>query len=286
MPLNEFIEKAVKVHGNKYNYDKVIYVNSRTKVVINCPKPGHGDFKQTPYAHSSPLEKNGCPTCFRERLSEKLKYSMEDFLKLATEIHGNTYDYSESEYLRSGIKIKIICHKETDGIMHGEFWQTPNKHLSAKRGCPKCNGGVKHDLDTFIKKSNQIHGNKYDYSESNYINSSTKIKIICHGKDFLGNKHGEFWQLPLHHLGKHGCPKCAGHWSSTDNFINKAQLIHGNKYDYSKVVYDGSKINVEIICHNKTRGEEHGSFWQNPNNHLNDHGCPKCVTTISKLEKE
>ena len=124
--------------------------------------------------------------------------------------------------------------------------------------------------ESFIEKAKEIHGDKYDYSKVNYVNSRTNICIIC-------PKHGEFWQRPDLHLDKHGCPLCGFESTAdynrlnTDEFIKKAREIHGDKYDYSKVDYKDSKTKVCIIC------PEHGEFWQKPNDHLSrKFGCHKC----------
>lgn len=129
----------------------------------------------------------------------------------------------------------------------------------------------------FISKAKEIHKNKYDYSEVHYVNSRTKVCIIC-------PEHGEFWQTPSTHLKGCGCPKCSGKFLDKDFFIEKANKIHKNKYDYSKVTYKGNKTKVEIIC------PIHGSFWQTPNDHLDRCGCPECrkskkLTTTTFIER-
>ena len=88
------------------------------------------------------------------------------------------------------------------------FSQNPNSHLQGC-GCPKCNGGKIHNTEDFIKMAHEIHGDKYDYSKTEYVNASTKVCIICKNKDKYGNEHGVFWQLPGNHVScNHSCPKC------------------------------------------------------------------------------
>jgi len=129
----------------------------------------------------------------------------------------------------------------------------------------------------FILRAKQIHENYYDYSQSVYINCHTKIIIIC-------PTHGPFSQEPTAHLSGQGCKICAYDLLSKSNQKEKIQVIqdfikvHGNKFDYSKVVYINNKTKVCIIC------TEHGEFWQTPNCHLNGQGCPTCRQ--SKGEKE
>lgn len=143
-----------------------------------------------------------------------------------------------------------------------------------------------YNTETFIKKAQSIHKNadgtpKYDYSKVKYVNSHTKVCIICHNKDEFGVEHGEFWQTPKCHLKGENCPKCTNNVSSGDFFIEKAKEKHKNEkneslYDYSKVNYKNSLTKVCIIC------PLHGEFWQSPGRHLMGDGCPKCKA--SKME--
>ena len=109
-----------------------------------------------------------------------------NFIEKAKAVHGDKYDYSKVEYVKAKEKVCIICQE------HGEFWQTPNNHLRGE-GCPFCYGSKKLTTEEFISKAKQIHGNKYDYSNVNYVNKYTKVCIIC-------PEHGEFWQKPSNHL--------------------------------------------------------------------------------------
>ena len=124
-------------------------------------------------------------------------------------------------------------------------------------------------IEQFIIDAKSIHENKYDYSLVDYKHSHTKVKIVC-------PTHGEFEQSPNDHLSGKGCPKCKGdksrilNQSNTEEFLTKANLIHGAKFDYSLVDYKNARIKVKIIC------PIHGVFEQTPNNHLSRRGCPKC----------
>lgn len=127
---------------------------------------------------------------------------------------------------------------------------------------------------TFIEKAKAIYGDKYDYSKCEYIGTHKKVCVIC-------PEHGEFFVTPANHTSKHnhcGCPKCAGKHKTTEIFINEAKKVHGDKYDYSKVVYEKNNKKVCIIC------PKHGEFWMTPNGHLNNRGCKKCGK--EKLKKE
>lgn len=270
----EFIKRSVIIHNNKYDYSKVNYINNSTKVCILCPK--HGEFYQAPSKH---LSGQGCPICKNDMLiSFNNKARLEcarSFTEKAKNIHGNKYDYSKVEYIDSKKNVCIICPE------HGEFYQTPHNHIKSKNptGCPKCgiNNRVnkrKDDDNKFIEKAKNIHGDKYDYSKVNYINSEIKVCIIC-------REHGEFYQTPSKHLIGQGCSICANNVKYTNEIIiERAKEIHGDKYDYSKVEYINAFKKVCIIC------PKHGEFWQKPNDHLFNHGCPKCAITTNYSEKK
>ena len=141
----------------------------------------------------------GCQKCYNDRRGNTTRKTTQQFISDCKKIHGDKYDYSKVEYKGNKTKVCIICP------IHGEFWQTPNKHLS-KQGCPRCgdiNNGLSKRLGTeeFIKRAKEIHGDKYDYSKVNYETSNDKVCIIC-------PIHGEFWQISGYHLHGNGCPIC------------------------------------------------------------------------------
>ena len=261
-----FINIAIKIHGNKYDYSKVDYINSQTKVCIICPE--HGEFWQTPGNH---LAGKGCNKCKYITIHNKRAKNKKDFIQQAIKVHGNRYDYSRVEYFNNNTKVCIICPE------HGEFWQNASSHLQGCE-CPKCKGGIKYSQQEFIEKAKNIHGDKYDYSKVNYINCKTKVCIICNEIDEFGEKHGEFWQIPSNHLKGCGCSKCANKILTQDIFIQRCNLIHNNKYNYSKIEFINGYTKVCIIC------PEHGEFWQTPSKHLSGQGCPACRK--SKLEEQ
>jgi len=131
----------------------------------------------------------------------------------------------------------------------------------------------KYTTKDFIEKAQIVHGDIYNYSLVEYVDSISKISIIC-------NKHGVFKQEGASHLRGYGCPICSGKSkSNTEEFIKKAGLKHGDKYDYSLVIYKNNSSLVDIIC------QEHGIFKQIPNAHLNGQGCPKCKINY-KISRE
>ena len=268
----EFLERAKKIHGNRYDYSKVNYVNLSTKIIIICHI--HGEFLISPQKH---LIGQGCRKCGYIKNIQSQSSTTKEFVKKAKKIHGNKYDYSKVEYVNNSTKVCIICP------IHGEFWQTPNSHLNG-RGCKKC-GIIKRtyeqrsNTNEFIEKSKLIHGNRYDYSKVEYISNRIPVIITC-------PEHGDFKQVPYHHIGGEGCPKCKYENISQSQRLTINEVIkrfietHGNKYDYSKVEYKGVDNKVCIIC------PKHGEFWQEPWVHIKGCGCPKCASTLSINETE
>ena len=213
LTTEQFVEKAKLVHSDKYDYSLVNYVNAHSKIKIICPV--HGVFEQAPNNH---LNGQNCPFCEKEKEIKNKTKTAEQFINEAKLIHGNKYDYSLVNYIRGDVKVKIICP------VHGEFEATPNNHLK-NRGCPKCGNLNKgnyclKNTEQFINEANKIHGNKYDYSQVDYINSQTKIKIIC-------PIHGVFEQKPNSHLRGVGCPKCKSSHGETKirNYLKENSIL-------------------------------------------------------------
>lgn len=155
------------------------------------------------------------------------KSNIETFISKAKEFHNNKYDYSLVVYINNNTKVKIICP------IHGEFEQLPRSHCYY--GCKKCSVDNKKDtVDIFINKAKKIHNNKYDYSLINYINSDTKIKIIC-------PQHGVFEQKPTVHLYNKGCPSCSsskGELKIRDFLVSNNILFEEQKrFDLCKSIY-------------------------------------------------
>ena len=218
----KFIEKTRKVHGNKYDYSNVKYVNNETKICIICPEHDHGEFWQTPSNH---LSGKGCPKCKANKTRERCVSTKEEFVKKACEAHNDKYDYSKVKYVSAKIKVCIICPKHD----HGEFWQTPSSHLSGN-GCPKCKVDKNREMyasnkEEFVKKACEAHNDKYDYSNVDYMNAHTKVCIKC-------PEHGDFCQTPDNHLKGYGCSKCNLSHLERDvmNYLDEV----GITYDYQK----------------------------------------------------
>ncbi len=329
MNKEEFVKQANKLHNFKYDYTKVVYVNSRTSVIITCPE--HGEFEQIAGTH---LRSSGCKKCrytknglhfrkgkakfieqsraifgdvylydkvqddvsnssrviitcpehgdFEKRVSDHLRKKRgcnlctkmnkdgsivhlgrvstnEHFIMKANVKHNFEYTYDKVVYINSKTKVTITCKE------HGDFEQTPANHLSGFK-CAKCSGTYRYkDTPDFIKKCKEVHGDKYSYDKTIYINGRGKVIITC-------PEHGDFEQLASKHVAGNGCLECSGKMAlTTETFIKKAHEIHGDKYDYSLVKYKNLKTKVSIVC------KEHGVFTQQPTHHLHEkNGCSKC----------
>ena len=264
LTTQEFIEKAREIHGSKYDYSKVIYKNATTKVCIICPE--HGEFWQLPNAH---YRGQGCPMCkgrksseeyskLKEggkKISENHRATLEYFIKRAKETHGDRYDYSKVNYINATTKVCIICPE------HGEFWQLPMSHIQGSN-CPICGKitaiqSQQMGTEGFIERARKAHGDKYDYSKTNYIDLEHKVCIIC-------PEHGEFWQSPTHHLyKKQGCPLCnrsvleeniAKLLSSKEEIFTQEKTFDWLKYEhYLRLDFYLPEYNIAIEC----QGEQH-----------------------------
>lgn len=247
---DEFIKRARKVHGDKFDYSKTKYKNFRTKIIIICDN--FHEFEQNPADH---LSGNGCAEC-----SGVKKLDKAEFIRRAQLIHGIVYDYSEVIYTGMNNHVIINCNG------HGKFMQTPGKHIKGTR-CPECSFADKRlSNDEFIRRAKEVHGNLYNYEFTKYMGRCSKISIKC-------EKHGIFLQIPSDHLNGHGCKKCATecHLVTQQEFVKIAEHVHGKRFIYSHVntTYVTQKVVIECT--------KHGKFDQIAGHHLNGQGCFKCA---------
>ena len=203
--------------------------------------------------------------------------SNEEFIRRSIDKHGIVYDYSKTKYISSNEKLIITCRK------HGDFEQFPFAHLRGSI-CKKCSDEKSHSKrritkEEFIKRSSETHCNKYDYSKVVYIDIRTRVVIVC-------PIHGDFKKLPTKHLRGSGCTlcetECTEHKliSKKDKFLNRANKVHKNKYEYKLDNYKIQKDIIEIIC------PVHGSFKQKALDHLNGSGCPICAKNKKSTTEE
>lgn len=200
------------------------------------------------------------------------RITTEEFIRRAREVHGDRYDYSMANYTNAKTKLIIVCK------IHGEFMKIPSDHMMGS-GCPKCSGRYTRTLEEFINQANEVHGYKYDYSEVNYLNSHTKISIIC-------KEHGKFSQVAISHLSGTGCAKCGVKISSDlkrksiEDFIKDSIAKYGDLYDYTRVNYINCQVKVDIICN------VHGLFQKSPSKFLSGQGCQSCSTNGFNINSE
>lgn len=131
--------------------------------------------------------------------------------------------------------------------------------------------------EQFVDQAKNVHGNKYIYDKTNYVNKRSKVCITC-------PKHGDFWQNAQSHLNGCGCKECMKERfrMTYDVFLSRANNIHNNKYDYSLITkenFKGATSLIEIIC------PIHGVFRQKVENHLHGQGCKKCADNLLSVYK-
>lgn len=259
----EVLEIIRQIHGEGYDYSKVIYTTSKTKLELICSI--HGSFLSS---FDQLKRGQGCPICGKGNAAKKRRVSFDDFQSKANEIHQAKYQYDQESYSKISAKVKIQC------LEHGWFEQQADAHLNQRQGCPECGRNSQIEkrqlgIDTFLERAKNVHGTKYDYRQVHYVNQTKKVTIIC-------PIHGAFNQEPQNHLTGSACPQCAIidqhklQMKEVEDFVQDSIKTHGEKYDYSQVDYQGGKKMVKLIC------PKHGEFFQTPNNHQRGNGCPNC----------
>jgi hypothetical protein len=174
------------------------------------------------------------------------------FIERARSVHGYKYKYNN---LENKITLMDYIDIEFDGVI---YKQRVNKHLIGK--CPEKNT-PKITKDEFISKSIEIWGDRFDYTETEYINSNSKIKFY----DKINNRYVE--QIASLHIRGFEAKKM-----DNESFILESKLLYDNMYSYDKCKYLNKSTKVKITC------LEHGDFIINPFNHLNNgSGCTNCI---------
>lgn len=254
-----FIAKSNLVHNNKYDYRKTNYIDVVSTVVITCPV--HGDFEQNAGGH---MQGSGCFLCGRRLWALSVTNTTENFIIRAKEKHGDRYDYTKSVYEHCDRPVIIVCKT------HGDFLQAPSSHMSGM-GCKKCSNDAAREAYTltteaFLEKAKLKHGDRYSYDKVKYVSYNTPVIITC-------SVHGDFEQTPGVHIRGSGCRKCDGAARSftTVEFVERAKIMHGDRYDYSNTDYNGCFNEVAIGC------RSHGEFYQQANSHVRGTGCPQCA---------
>jgi len=263
LTTSKYIEKAIKKHGEKYDYSKSIYSHSMEQIEIICKI--HGLFNIVASSH---LSGKGCQKCGKNSLNG----TTEEFVSKAKEIYGDRFDYSKTFYTTLRTKLEIVCRE------HGPFKLYPYAHFTGNGGCRTCSRNKPITTEEYIQRAKSLHGNLYDYSEINYISGRNKVTIIC-------RKHGKFEVTANEHIRENrgsNCKKCVYDMNRLSNpvFITRAREIHGDLYDYSLIDYHRADQKIKIIC------KKHGIFKQTPDSHWAGGGCNYCRGRVSKKETQ
>ena len=209
-----FIDRAKKVHGDRYDYSESVYVSNHEKLKIICRI--HGVFYTAPSNHYAG---KGCPVC-----AGKVPMNTSRFLVRANEKHGDRYDYSLVKCDNNMSKVTIICK------IHGPFVQLATKHVDAGHGCPECGGSRKKTTAEFIAQASKINP-EYDYSLAVYKNDSSKVEVVC-------PTHGHFWQKAGDIIKGKKCAKCL--WSRGNNKIvevlDALSISYDREYRFSDCI--------------------------------------------------
>lgn len=249
----QFIAKAIEVHGDSFAYDDIRFVTLNQSVVITCK--AHGNFIQRAVSH---IKGSGCSACAKCKKMDK-----STFIKRAKALHKDFYAYDKVVYKNTKTKVCITCPS------HGDFLQAAGSHLSGCK-CPGCYQDSRFLTQSdFITRSRDVHGDGFDYSEAVYVSSGDRVKLTCN------TCMDTFYQLADGHMRGLGCRNCAGTRPVTqDEFIAQAKERHGNRFDYSQVDLINKSEPVKIVC------GLHGLFEQRPYSHLVGGGCPKCSQAL------
>jgi hypothetical protein len=286
LTLDEFLQRAAQSHGDRFNYSRTSYVRMTGPVTITCRK--HGPFNVTPQQHLT--GPGGCPGCKGGRLSTR------EFIARSRGLFGDKYDYGGTTYTTNSNRIRLVCTIPN----HGPFEQLAESHLTGKEGCPDCTSAKKHKFgivpiaedgrlvssrsssrrfenrgkrlsqEAFIERSRDRHSDAYGYNNARYETQYDPVLVTC-------PVHGDFPVSPTNHWKGTGCQSCARKRGRAerrlgpDEFVTRAKLKHGDRYEYSESRYVQARVQVEIGC------GVHGSFRQLPFNHLAGRGCRMCA---------
>lgn len=274
--ISQFIKDATTKHNDTYDYSKVDFTIKKNKITIICKVKGHPEFSQTVSAH---LRGSGCPSCANNKIAKSKLMNIDWFRKRAYDVHGDIYDYTDTVYTKSQEHLVIKCRKPD----HPPFSQIANNHLGGD-GCPRC-ANEKSSLrqrmttDEFLKRLSDEQKSLYEYDNVIYVSTHEPVIIKCKKCDRF------FSQCPADHLSGRGCSICGRQRASnaqtftTEQFIERALIIHQDKYSYTKVEYINSQTYIIITC------PKHGDYKQVPNSHLQGAGCNQCAIELNSQKQ-
>jgi hypothetical protein len=301
LSTEEFVATAKAIYGDRYLYNKVNIVDSKTKIEIQCP--AHGPFFILPKKHIDG-RRTGCPRCrymshltkidlsaikeipklSREgKLRNCRKVTNEEYIQRAKLKHGTKFDYSRTEYKNTVTKVEIGCP------LHGYFFIRPQAHVNSAYGCPTCGNPhksmkgtkrIRHTLDSFIEAIKKVHGEVYDYGLiTHWPGNKVKLPIKC-------KTHGVFYVTGNQLLSKAtGCKICniakrtkAQLAWTLEGILDNFKNIHGDKYDFREITeYRGLSYPVTVTC------KKHNyRFKMAVRSLLKGHGCTLCARASRK----
>jgi len=238
--LLPYLAEAKLRHKGKYTYDRAVYTLAKAKIIVTCPI--HGDFKVEASSH---LYGTGCVKCAYVQNTNLKRGTNEKFIAKAIKQHGDKYVYDEVVYVNSKTKVVIICPT------HGRFEQTPGNHIFGY-GCPgcgfiKCGKSKRGDTARYVTRAKSVHGDRYDYSDVNFLGMHERIDIIC-------REHGKFVQIANGHIQGSGCPKC-GRISAKrllshtkTGFLETLTSVQRKDVDFSKLEYVNMFTKGVFLC--------------------------------------
>lgn len=274
---SSFIEKAISVHGDRYDYSLVNYTKSNVAVSIICKL--HGVYTKKPGLHLN--NKQGCPVCGRAAAGDSFRLTNEEFRRRCEDVHGIRYDLSAINYTGIEQRISVRC------TLHN-ITVTPvaNTFVSGKDPCPVC-AREKHkrkiafkklDWDTWVLDSHRIHNNRYTYDKIDNFSLQDSVAIIhC-------PIHGQFEQRPMDHRAGKGCARCGVSRAanskrlSPDIWLDRFLQVHGPRYTYEfPDDYQNNTQKIAVMCN------DHGVFHIRPDHHVMGYGCTVCSGSGSSL---
>ena len=256
-----FIAKCKEIHGDKYNYDNTIFTKASEKIEIYC-NTHKGFFTQIARDHK---EGHGCNYCYGNKVKDT-----ESFINESSKLYPDKGDYTLTVYKNNTTPVTIRCKEHNK-----EFKITPKDH-SRRFGCYKCSSSKTLNKEQYLEEAIEKHGDLYEYDLSNYVNSSSKIKIKCKIHGWVETTAGP------HIYGKgRKCSKCNGPLD-TEEFIRRSKLKHGeDKFGYDKVNYKNSGTEIEIYC------KEGGHYFtQKASYNLDGSGCNICSGNARKTQEQ
>lgn len=241
----EFIQRAISIHGDTYDYKKFKYVNWDTKSTIICPI--HGEFDQKPRQHIE--RRSGCKLCGHIKQSASKSISEEDFIQRSIHIHSNKYDYSKLGYINLSSPVVIICPN------HGPFrFEHAYAHTSNQSGCGECaREQHRKDTDYFIQKSKDIYDNAFSYENASYVTTDTPLIVTC-------KQHGNQSITPTDHY-RVGCWMCKRN-RMQDIWLDELNIPNTKEHRQVRLIIQGKLHVVDgFDLTTNTVFLFHGDFW-------------------------